>query len=668
MDDTYNDLYPLQLKDPEIPVQEDCSNDTVPAGTTNMEGKKKVLVPELITMTKVLFDRYRLDMYTYLNNCLHTGGLAAIVGKPIKTRVINHEICTFPGVTYWRIDRANFLADVTVELKLQTSTGLVDWRGCLTCWCGFDDNGLFFSIEDLDESLDRKDEGLDMLSPYLVPYATNKRVDEISEALWKKYLPEALDDPKQRIAAELVKRMGLTIEFHPVYEHRNVESIIFFKKDELAIGEDRKEKDANGKERHIKARFGKPVVIPANTIVINTNKIHRDYSAFNIYHECYHYEEHYLFFCLQEMGSNDVRQVKTREVIVDKAEEVKDPIYFIEKQANRGGYGLMMPATDTRKQIAELCRKVHGYRHAGEKFEMVGKELARDLHMPHFRIRARMIQLGNIEAKGALNYVARELIEPFAFNTDSWREEQHTFVVDETTVKNLQKKSPDLRTIMESGKYVYADGHVVRNEPEYVEKRLVCNEDDPEEKEKLVLTGWANAHVDDCCLRFVRLYVQQNVGRYVYGRLYYDAALVKQEEFYLSDLINERQLSVPDAKYEYKRNFPESFREAFELLLHKNGETQETLAEKLNTTDRSIREWIRDPEKKISIDFVVTISLMWKLPDWISKMLLESAGKTLNERDRRHRALTYILDIMWDQGVEAANQYLTSQGLPILTI
>jgi hypothetical protein len=34
------------------------------------------------------------------------------------------------------------------------------------------------------------------------------------------------------------------------------------------------------------------------------------------------------------------------------------------------------------------------------------------------------------------------------------------------------------------------------------------------------------------------------------------AALVKQEEFYLSDLINEKQLSVPDAKYEYKRSFP----------------------------------------------------------------------------------------------------------------
>ena len=52
MDETYNDLYPLQLKDPEVPIQEDCSSDIVPAGTTDMEGKKKVLVPELITMTR----------------------------------------------------------------------------------------------------------------------------------------------------------------------------------------------------------------------------------------------------------------------------------------------------------------------------------------------------------------------------------------------------------------------------------------------------------------------------------------------------------------------------------------------------------------------------------------------------------------------------------------
>ena len=59
---------------------------------------------------------------------------------------------------------------------------------------------------------------------------------------------------------------------------------------------------------------------------------------------------------------------------------------------------------------------------------------------------------------------------------------------------------------------------------------------------------------------------------------------------------------------------------------------------------------------------------MWKLPDWISRLLMESAGIHLNERDRRHRALEYILDIMWDKGVEEANEYLTSQGLETLQV
>lgn len=68
-------LYPVRLKDLEEPIQEDCSSDAIPYRTTDMEGKKKVLVPELISMTKVLFDNYRLPLYSYLNRCLRNGNL-----------------------------------------------------------------------------------------------------------------------------------------------------------------------------------------------------------------------------------------------------------------------------------------------------------------------------------------------------------------------------------------------------------------------------------------------------------------------------------------------------------------------------------------------------------------------------------------------------------------
>lgn len=652
-------LYPVRLKDLEEPIQEDCSSDAIPYRTTDMEGKKKVLVPELISMTKVLFDNYRLPLYSYLNRCLRNGNLAGLVGSRILNDRIRSDVCNFPHVTYWRIDRENFYADVEVELKLKTPVGTQIWKGYLVCWCAFE--GKFIcSIEELTDNVDRKGDGYDQLSKYLVPYSTNKRMDQIAEDLWRRYLPEALTDPGRRVAEELAKRMGLTIEYHPIYEHRRmVDSVVFFKEDRLNIGEDRVEKSSDGKERRIKADTSEEVMIPANTIVVNTNRISRDYSAFNIFHECIHFEEHYLFFRLQELDSNDLRQVKTREIVIDKDEVIKDAIYFMEKQANRGAYGLMMPETHTRELIRTECRNAENYRHVGEKFELAGIAIGKTLHLPHFRIRARMVQLGNIEAKGALNYIRKDKIEPFAFDRDSWREEQHTFVIDELTVNALRRTNPDFEQVMKSGRFVYADGHVILNDPKYVKR----GKDD-----KFALTDEALKHVDDCCLRFVRLYVQQNVGRYVYGRLYYDSDLQKRTEFYLSDYINQKQMSLPDAKYHYKRDFPETFKEAFEDLMRKNGETQETMADKLGTTSKSLRDWLNDPEHKITLDFVVIVALMWKLPDWITRLLIESAGKQINERNPRHRDLDYIIDIMWDQGIEEANKYLTSHGHEILRV
>lgn len=59
---------------------------------------------------------------------------------------------------------------------------------------------------------------------------------------------------------------------------------------------------------------------------------------------------------------------------------------------------------------------------------------------------------------------------------------------------------------------------------------------------------------------------------------------------------------------------------------------------------------------------------MWKLPDFISSMLLESAGICLNRRDPRNRALDYIRTTMWDQGIDAANAFLRSNHMGSLRI
>ena len=96
-----------------------------------------------------------------------------------------------------------------------------------------------------------RDDGFDLLSPFLVPYYSNKRMDEVAEEIWRKYIPEALVNPGKHYAAQLAAWMGLTIQYYPVYEHKGVDSIIFFAEDDLTIGADRIERDEDGNKAHM---------------------------------------------------------------------------------------------------------------------------------------------------------------------------------------------------------------------------------------------------------------------------------------------------------------------------------------------------------------------------------------------------------------------------------
>ena len=684
---------------PVAPDVEDCC--TIPIATASKP--KTLLVPDLFTMTKYFFDNYRLTMYSYINRMLRSGALSNLVGARVLNGVISRDVLSFPSVTYWRIDRTSFYTDVRVELNLQTSAGSLTWRGWLVFWCSFEDNcdtgnsvGSAFecSIEDLTENLDRKADGFTQLDSYLIPFSDNKRTDATAEEMWMVRIPEALVDPKKRNAYDLAKAMGLSVKLCRIYEHEDVDSILFFEEGDLVVGDDYNERREDGKVEHIKSKTPAALHIPANTIVINENLLKRKYSAFGVYHECYHYEEHYLFYRLQKMGCNDPRKLVRREITVDADYNPKDhpeisrpldALFFMEQQANRGAYGLMLPATSTRKLIESKSKEVGSCRHSGERYEEVGKQMGAELMLPHFRIRARMIQLGFIQAKGSLNYVERELIEPFAFDTDAWREEVHTYVIEPAIVGALRKNNDEFRAVMESGRYIYADGHVVRNdarfvrltykdcwddgyEPDGMGDGIGYSPDDSGRKAKLLLTDWANAHVDDCCLRFVRVYVQQNLGRYVFGRMYFDADYIKQTQFYLNDLMNSQQIDELDAKTMYIQTFPKTFKEAIDLLKKRNKTSISALARFLNMDESTLTRNLEAPRKFMNEDYLTAICLYFKLPDWISRLVFKRANFQFDEEVKRHMALQYILRVQSNDGIEAANEFLERNGLEKLRI
>ena len=636
----------------------DCSSADLPCNVETPDGKRVIEIPVFDSMTKFMMSpqgmNQRLPLYTYLNEQLRKGRLSRIVGFPVLNRVINRAACEFTSFSYWEITRYEFITDISVKLTLESYDGIHEWNGVLVCFCGFS-HQFYLIAEELTASTKEEREGFTPLDSHLIQVYKGAQIDLEAERMWVKYkLPEALTNPKMRKARRLAEKMGLTVLRLPIYEHKGLNSILFFEEGTLLVGADRVVKDEDGHEVIIKDDHGEPVTIPANTIVVNSNRIAEEYEDFPIFHECYHYEKHYLAFRLQKLTCSDNRKIKKKKIVVQQGVTQKDYLFFMENHADRAAHGLMMPATDTRNRIQALLSQVKNYRHDGELFEFVGMTVSTQLDMPHFRMRARMIQLGYPQAKGILHYVEQRRIRPFAFDLDSLYAEELTFVITPAKIKKLCDESDAFRKVVHSRRFVYAEGHMVFNDPRFVEVQGGIYK----------LTNYAIANVDVCCLRFVNIYVQKNLGQYVLGRMYMDAEYVERTLFYLNDLLKNPDMNDFRAKKAYKESFPTDFKDAVEMLKAQNGGvTNAVLSEALHMTEPTFQRALSDPKKYKNEDFVMALSLYFKLPDWISELLFKRAHVYLDSDDERHAAMIEIQRSRSCDGIEAAQEFMKMRGV-----
>ena len=624
------------------PENENCSHGATPAKKGDT-----IWIPEAVTMTKYLFDNHRQAMYGIINGALRDGTLRETVGFDFTNKKLLRGNCYFKHVAYWRIDRTSFYADVNVTLVLSTPEGITrTWGGYLVLWCCFDPDFSFVFEEFTEKHPDRNH--MVMLSPFLIPYFKNRDIDMLTEEIWDRYIPEALYDASYRIAPDLAKKLGLTIKYLPICTEDKIGSILFVGGGKIKV-RDRNKPNAQIEE----------VEVEPGTIVVNANVVPLDRWAFCLYHEYFHFINHSLFFFLQKVTNSNPRSFKWKKVTVGEDYERNDPVYWMEKQANRGAYGLMMPATSTEELINATCAQIKNARHIGDLYEKAGYRLYEPLGgVPYWRIRARMVQLGHIEAKGAFNYVKKERIEAFAFDPDSLRAEESTFVIDPDVLEGLKERDSELSDLFDSQMFVYADGHVVMNKPEMLR----------EEHGKLLLSDWASAHVDQCCLRFAREYIQVCPGRYEFGRLYYDADYHKQTMLYAGDMINEQNIDIADVPDQYKStNSDKSLGDMVDLLRKKNKLSQEKMAEAMNMNKDTLFRMLKDPTKYNNLDFVAAICLVLKTPIWLSRELLQKAKVPLTPDGQRERAIMYILEQKFMDGIEAANEYLKKRNLEPLS-
>lgn len=114
-------------------MEEEMLEDTASPDTPGEEKEKQpegkprtVVVPDVQDMDYYVRRHYRSYILAQLNEMLVTGELSELLDTVVVSQQIDRDSCLLTGMTYWRVDRTDFLADIDLQVSLKIEQGHTD--------------------------------------------------------------------------------------------------------------------------------------------------------------------------------------------------------------------------------------------------------------------------------------------------------------------------------------------------------------------------------------------------------------------------------------------------------------------------------------------------------------------------------------------------------------
>ncbi len=592
--------------------------------------QKAVWAPELQTMQEYINNHFFDELMDELEAAVKLGmveGLEIDV-KQGDIKFLRKESALVRS-ELWREDRTTLLIDFLVRMKFGTADNqkipkFEVHRFYFSARFRFDDGIQFIpGVRDL-SVYQPSERNLPVMSKYLVPVLSYHDMEAMVVDMLEKYLePKAAECFQFDGAKRLAAAMGLNIIHEKLYENNHTASMLFFKEGTVRVS-------GNDKEF-------REVSVPAKTILLNSGNLCADTER-NIYHECWHYEWHHMFYELQALHVSDLRLLQYTEAENEKAAKPKTKdIRWIERQAAYVSLAMMFPSPmmipEARKHWKNIaCSDFN----MGEKYAYVIRSIAKQYQKPKAFVRSRLIALGAEDAKGAYNFVDGKYIRHFAFDA---REFNHndTFVISREEFTRLYEKDDSFRELIQSHRFIYADGHVCRNLPEFVHRKLGNNKID------LCLTAWALAHTDQCCLNFQRHYSYDYQKDYHVGELCYDENY--NECYMLVSTLDSADLSedeLMEKNEDYLASLPRYPSKLLSKLIEDRVQTQAALAELSGIDKSKVSNMCKKDDYRYSIEDVTRIIIGLQMPPPLSALFLEVTGFPRTVMMRYYRYLCLI--------------------------
>lgn len=401
-----------------------------------------------------------------------------------------------------------------------------------------------------------------------------------------------------------------------------------------------------------------------------------------IIHECVHYDLHWLFYCLQRKyndciaflacmdsryedgGPEDVYEqwvadeehqgtgIQER----DSVRSVRSEVEWAEWQARMLTPRIQMPAEQTQRIIEELLRDARSVTNGQNPaaISLVIPQLAKYYGVSWKTAKIRMIELGYKEAEGVLNYVDGKYIPPYS-TSDGEIKKGTSYDISEKDAERLYKTDGVFKNAVDSGLFVYVEGHYCLDNPRYVQqvghhKRL---------------TETARKNMELCCILF-HIQYRHNGNDFDKDALHSENWQDDPIAVALAAIPLEALIGTAADKASKVADLPASFGETLKRHRKSHGLTQEELAERLNVSRETITRYETAKKPKITKQMIARIGQEFKLRGEYTEDLMNKAGFILDTSDDKDNVLRFVIYYLYVRDLTVCDAYLESHNcLPL---
>ncbi len=303
----------------------------------------------------------------------------------------------------------------------------------------------------------------------------------------------------------------------------------------------------------------------------------------------------------------------------------------------------------------------------GEMMELAIKEFASFFKISLQAAKIRVSELGYEQADGAFNYIDGKHCAPYSFKSGSLEPGQ-TFCIDRASLAYCSRASDFLQDAVGDGRYLYVNGLVVINSPEYVRFQ---------EGKGAVLTRYALVHADECCLVFDKS--REIFSRYTddvplpHGlcRAEYACCFLERSidsKSYINDAVQENaEASVRETAAEIARELatlPHDFAGSLVRHINRKAFTIELLEQKSGIGVRTLRRYRNDPNCNPPLPSVLALCVGMNLQPSYSYDLLRKAGYHIRDSQRYEDIIyCYLIDYLHMESIYEWNEQLRKAGV-----